>query len=109
MQRVGDRTKRRCWYQSEVHDGLGHQLPQEAELHLDFGDVCWFGGPAEGDGEQPLGAEHVLCPLLTSCGEPGQPGVTTGADSARRPPTSLITTHPTTQGANSLGTLAWRS
>lgn len=87
-----------CGYQSEVHDGLGHQLPQEAELHLDFGDVCWFGGSAEGDGEQPSGAEHVLCPLLTSCGEPGQPGVTTGGDTVPNPPhhpTPLITTDTT--------------
>ena len=53
-------------YQSEVHYGLGHQLAQEAELHLDFGDVRRFGCPAEGNGKQPSGAEHVLGPFLAS-------------------------------------------
>lgn len=54
-------------YQSEVHNGFGHQLPQEAEFHLDFGDVRWFGGSAERYCEKPPGTEHVLGGLLASC------------------------------------------
>ena len=56
-----------CNYQSEVHNSFGHQLPQETELHLDFGDVRWFGGSAKRNCKQPPGAEHVLGGLLASC------------------------------------------
>lgn len=53
-------------YQSEVHDGFGHQLPQKTELHFDFGNVRWFGCSSEGNGEQSSSAEHVLHSLLVS-------------------------------------------
>ena len=56
-----------CKYQSEVHNGFGHQLPQETELHLDFGDVRWFGGSAKRYCKQSPGTEHVLGGLLASC------------------------------------------
>jgi len=64
-----------CIYQSEVHDGFGHQLPQETEFHLDFGDVRWFGGSAERHCKQPPGTEHVLGGLLASCRSKGMGSV----------------------------------